>query len=248
MSEEKDNNKIVKASEAASKPIFKVKAVGLAAKREALAAKQKESGVATMEFDGPPEKAVHRIGIVFDDSGSMSGSKIEDAHEGCEEYIRYCDPRTTAISVYPMNPRDHGAIALTTKLYSVAQGIKTFQATGGTPLFETTGNMLDNEALTRGIIFSDGSPNWNDETKKEEVIGKAKEKKIMLDTVFIGEKYDTKAIELMKWIAEQTGGVFIFLEKGKANFRTAFKYLTPGYRALLADKSFVAKIESGEIK
>lgn len=242
MAENNDKAELVKAG--ASKPVFKMKAVGLAAKKQAVAATAKAAGT-IVEFEGKPEEATHRIGIVFDDSGSMSGKKIEDAHAGTEEFIRCCDPRNTAISVYPMNSNYHTAIALTTKLYNVAQGIKTFQATGGTPLFEAAKDMLQNEKITRGIIFSDGEP--NSEYKKEEVIGDAIEKKIPIDTVFIGDASREYAVALMKEIAERTGGVFIILDPSKSNFRTAFKYLSPGYRAMLADKSFVEKLQEGKV-
>lgn len=245
-----EDNKIVPinkdAKPAEQKPVFRPKLVGLAARKAAVAAQAKTEGK-VFEHDGPPEKAVNRIGIVFDDSGSMSGNKISDAHAGTEEFIRCCDPRNTAVSVYPMNMDTHAAIALTTKLYSIAQSIKQFGAVGSTPLFETTEKMLKAEQINRGIIFSDGSPNGDDEYDKDKVIGIAVEKKIPIDTVFIGSKSDTHAVALMKEIAERTGGIFIILEPGKANFRTAFKYLSPGFRAMLADKSFVEKLQEGRV-
>jgi hypothetical protein len=83
---------------------------------------------------------------------------------------------------------------------------------------------------------------------KESSIASALERKVPVDTVYIGSKDDEKPVSVMKEIAERTGGVFLIFEPGKANFRTAFKYLSPGYRAMLADKSFVAKVESGEYK
>lgn len=238
-----ENNKL--ATTEKSKPTFKIKQVGLAARKAALAEKQKETGIEPIELK--VEDATHRIGIIFDDSGSMMGSKITDAHGGTEEFLRCCDPRNTAVAVYPMNTDYHTAIVLSTKLYNIAQGIKTFEAVGSTPLFETTGKMLKAENLTRGIIFSDGSPNWADESLKDEVIEQAISKKVPLDTVFIGSEHDTRAVTLMKEIAERTGGVFIILDPSKSNFRTAFKYLSPGYRAMLADKSFVDKLQEGKV-
>lgn len=235
------DNELVKTQ---PKPSFKVKAVGLAAKKQALAEKQRAEGKIT-EFDGKPEDATHRIGIIFDDSGSMAGSKIEDAHAGVEEFLRCCDPRNTSVAVYPMNHTYNSIVLLTTKLYSVAQGVKTITAAGGTPMFDTAAKMLGYEKLTRAIMFSDGEP--NNEFRKEEVITLAIEKKIPVDTVFIGDASYTRAIELMREIAERTGGVFLIFDPNKANFRTAFKYLAPGYRAMLADKSFVEKLQEGKV-
>lgn len=236
------NDKIVPIDK--SKQPFRIKQVGLAAKVAGQAGKTSTNA----DFDGDPNTAKHRIGLVFDDSGSMSGSKIQDAHEGTEEFIRCCIPKETAISVYPMNMEyQNNQIPLTTKLYSLALRIKGIDATGGTPLFETTKKMLTTENITRGIIFSDGSPNGGDMRFEAEVIGLACEKKIPIDTVFIGSDYETEAIALMKRIAEKTGGIFIHLQHGKANFRTSFKYLSPGYRAMLMDSNFKAKVERGEV-
>lgn len=230
------------------KPLpFKVKPVGLAAKKLQAEAKG-EPRIDSVE--APPDTATHRIGIVFDDSGSMYGSKISDAHGGVEEFIRNCDPNNTAVAVYPMNEKEGiPKLSLTRKLYSVAQGVKQYQPTGGTPLFETLERMLSEEKLTRAIVFSDGSPNGGDVNYYKDIaIKSAIEKKIPTDTVYIGDRSDTTAVTLMQELAERTGGIFLILEPGKANFRTAFKYLSPGYRAMLADKSFVDKIQSGEVK
>lgn len=244
-----EDNKIVPIDKAAKKPFRVVgKPVGIAARKAALAEAKPEKALEIPTT--PPTEASHRIGIVFDDSGSMHGAKIKDAHEGVEEFIRNCDPKNTAIAVYPMNA-DCGAkqYRLTRKLFEIAQGIKAYAPTGGTPLFETLELMLKAESLTRAIVFSDGSPNWGDESQfGESSIATAVELKIAVDTVYIGSALDTKSVQIMKNIAERTGGVFLVFEPGKANFKTAFKYLSPGMRAMLMDKSFVAKVESGEVK
>lgn len=229
---------------------FRVKAVGLQARKQALANKQ------ALEQDIPvdPNKATHRIGILFDDSASMGGTKISDAHAGTEEFLRSCNPKDTAVAVHPMNVEGryygsdgHRKIPLTNKMYAACVSIKTFRAIGSTPLFSSLQDMITTENLTRGIVFSDGEPNSDDERLMDSVLTIAVEKGISVDTVFIGSKNDTKAVEIMKTIAERTGGIFMVFEPGKANFRTAFKYLSPGYRAMLADKSFVAKLEEGKV-
>jgi Mg-chelatase subunit ChlD len=229
---------------------FKIgKPVGIAARKQA-AALVKGTPTEQDTVNLPPAEAKNRIGIVFDDSGSMYGNKITDAHAGVEEFIRNCDPKDTALAVYPMNAASGATqYRLSRRLYEIAQGVKTYSPTGGTPLFETMELLLRSEALTRGIVFSDGEPNYNDRDKfKESSISEAIERKIPIDTVFIGSKDSTTAIATMQEIAERTGGVFLIFEPGKANFRTAFKYLSPGFRAMLADKSFVEKVESGEVK
>jgi hypothetical protein len=243
MTTENENNKLSKVG------AFKVKAIGLAARKQALANKAREAGHEIPDID--PLKAEHRVGILFDDSASMSGSKIDDAHAGTEEFLRSCNPRNTSVAVYPMNPSleegGHRKIPLSNKMYTTAVAIKSYHAIGGTPMFEMMLEMLQNENLTRAIVFSDGAPNYGDEYLMPKAIQQAKEKQIPVDTVFIGHKSDTKAINIMQSIAEQTGGIFMIFEPGKANFRTAFKYLSPGYRAMLMDKSFVEKLQEGKV-
>ncbi len=211
---------------AVKKAPFKVGAVGLAAKKAAIAIAKGETPAT------PAEQMKDRIGIVFDDSASM-GSYITTAHQGVEEFLRSCRPNETAIAVYPMNSFSY---PLTKDLPMLAMRIKSIRATGGTPLVQTLGSMLVAEPLTRAIVFSDGGPDTKDITA---IVAR----KIPVDTVFIGNPHDTEAITFMRVLAERTGGVFLNFDPAKSNFRTAFKYLAPGYRAMLADKSFVSQLE-----
>jgi hypothetical protein len=49
----------------------------------------------------------------------------------------------------------------------------------------------------------------------------------------------------MKWIAEQTGGVFIHFKDSKS-LTSGLKYLSPGLRGMLMNPEIKAKIEKGE--
>ena len=100
--------------------------------------------------------------------------------------------------------------------------------------------MLRGNKLTRAIVFSDGSP---DSSYTDNVVATCRENKIPVDTVFIGNANDTIALNFMKKLAEDTGGIFMHFDPAKSNFRTAFKYLSPGFRAMLADKSFADKLQ-----
>jgi Mg-chelatase subunit ChlD len=243
-----DNNKLVPARKGVTaQPNFRIgpKPVGLAAAKAAAKPLAKREEFKPIDM----KDATNKIGIVFDDSGSMSGQPIEDAHAATEEFVKNCNPTNTALSVYPMNADEsYGStknITLSTDLISVVKAVKQIRATGGTPLYQTLLKMLQNEELTRGIVFSDGCPSHSHEVK-EEAFKWAKEHKVAVDSVYIGEE-DKHAIELMKEIAEMTGGVFLHFKPGQANFRTAFKYLSPGLRGMLADKSFVEKLQKGEV-
>ena len=180
-----------------------------------------------------PGQMEHRIGIVFDDSGSMRPDMIEDAHVGCEEFLRYCEPNKTAVCVYPMNADE---LSLSTNLPALAVLIKSIHATGGTPLIQKLSKMLRANKLTRAIVFSDGCPQSYSEADYNFCV----QSKIPVDTVFIGSGYGS---EFMRKLASDCNGIFLQFERGKSNFRTALKYLSPGLRYMLADKSFKDQIQ-----
>jgi Mg-chelatase subunit ChlD len=200
-----------------------------------------------------PEEATDRIGIVFDDSMSMASyDKIEDAREGVVEFLRSCNPETTAIAIYPLN---QPKIALNVDLPSTALQVKEISPRGSTPILTTLKQLMDSN-LNRVVLFSDGEPT-DVQTQIPlsyvdpaiiRVCSEAKKREIIIDTVFISSpnNYNRQAEEFLKYIANVTGGIFLKFEAGKSSFRNSFKYLAPAYRALLADKSFVDKIQSGE--
>lgn len=229
-----DNNEL-----AVKQAPFKIgqKLTGLAAKKASAETAQNlslsEEEKAALLDD--PTKAEHRIGIVFDDSGSMSAEQIADAKEGCEEFLRSCVSETTAVCCYPMNAT---GFKLTKNLPAMGMLIKNMiPVYGGTPLVAVTEKMLSENSVNRAIVFSDGQPNSIN-------IDCLLRREVKIDTVYISSGYlDRVAIEFLKNLAEKTGGIYLQFERGKSNFRTAFKYLSPGLRHMLADKSFVAKLE-----
>jgi len=241
---------------------FGAKTTGLAAaiaeaeeakrKAAALTVKPKSTSIEAQEresagFVEPDNPAVKdRIRIIFDDSGSMIGQTIKDAQDGCIEFMKNCEVNKAAVAVHPMNA---DAIALDTNLPKLAALMPLIHDSGGTPMFETLQKAQAEEPkATRYIIFTDGQPNYNDLNMKESCISKAIEFKTPIDTVLIGLK-DSPEAHLMKEIADRTGGIFLVFERGKANFKTAFKYLSPGLRLqLMADNSLKAKVEAGAVK
>jgi len=221
------------------KPPFRVgtQLTGLAAKKAAALEAAKAAGQ-NIPVVIAPEDMPNRIGIVFDDSGSMQHEQIKDAHEGVEEFLRSCIKDQTAVAMFPMNRE---GLPLCSNLPAVAIFTKGIHATGGTPMLRTINKMLKSNNLSRVIVFSDGSPIDNTDENYAKVI----EFKRPVDTVYIplSGQVDFRAETFMKKLAEDTGGIYLQLERGKSNFRTAFKYLSPGLRHMLADKSFVAKLE-----
>lgn len=203
---------------------------GLAARKAAAALSKEEL------IEIPATEMKHRIGIVFDDSGSMSPEQIKDAHDGIEEFLRSCTKDETSVAIYPMNK---SGLPLCKNLPAVAIFAKGIYSSGGTPLIKKTKEMFAHNNLTRAIVFSDGLPDT--ENGLEELISYG----IPIDTVYIPSRGNVidQAVSFMRKLAESTGGIYLQFERGKSNFRTSFKYLSPGLRYMLADKSFVQKLE-----
>jgi hypothetical protein len=220
-----------------------------------------------------PEDATDRLRIIFDNSGSMQDEskglgKMQSAKDGVVEFLRNCTPNSTAVAIHLLNPKSNydyvagHALALpkhiesakmTSDIILLASEIldPSIDATGGTPLYETIKIALaaNDPVATRLVAFSDGSPQGCSD--KYEILNDAKRRGIPIDTVYICDKYESqysssKAIAEMKYIAEMTGGIFLDLSKG--DIKSGLKYLAPAKRLMLADSSFKAQVERGEVK
>lgn len=209
-----------------------------------------------------PKTMPTKLAIVFDDSGSMGEmnekgdkKKIEDAKSGIRNFSAQCNPRDTALAVYPLNVEFK---PLTCNFDLLNLLVASINATGGTPLYGKTTEMLQSpDCYTRGILFSDGEPtddsgyysSDSDEenigrSHKDKMIDLAISKKVPLDCVFIGSA-DTRGYNLMKEIADRTGGIFIHF-KDSASLSANLKYLAPALRGILMNADLKAKIERGE--
>lgn len=182
-----------------------------------------------------PETCPNRYAIGFDDSGSMGLTEISDAKKAVAGFLAACSPVETSVAIYPFNMTPKPLTIFYDIINAFVSGIK---ATGGTPLHEIMGKMMDNvPKITRGILFSDGSPT-DDEG---DVIHKAQEAKIPFDTVYIG--YGDSPI--LRSIAERTGGNYLKFDN-TTSFAKNMKYLSPKYVALLSNADLKAKIQRGE--
>jgi hypothetical protein len=203
-----------------------------------------------------PKSVPNRLGLVFDDSGSMSGDAITNAHSAVKNFTASCNFNDTSICLYPLNI-DPKPLTVDYDLLNIfVMGIK---ATGGTPLYTILLKMIENESITRGVVFSDGSPidskiigvseHWDSKPPDFAlgVIKRYTDKEIPIDTIFIGECYDNTSggYAEMKKIAEMTGGIFIHF-KDSQSLSSNLKYLAPRYRALLANAELKEKVQKGE--
>lgn len=214
-----------------------------------------------------PKDAKEKIRIVFDDSGSMMGEKITQAREGTIEFMRNCVPNTTAVSVHFLCTHSEKLATLSTNLIEIAATLKEMDfKMGGTPLFGTMKATLElDPTLTHMVAFSDGSPTdglvpyttppagtenatlWHYKQSADIIIVRAVELGVPIDTVFFGPavSYTEDERALLQYIAAETGGFYMVFDPQKVNFRTAFKYLAPTHRLMLASESVRKEIESG---
>lgn len=129
-------------------------------------------------------------------------------------------------------------------LVDVKKACEAIRDTGSTPMHEPLDYVLTEWPLSHGIVISDGRP--DDENAVLALAKQYKAKNIKLDAVHIGD--DAGGEELMKMIAELTGGIYIKFTDVTA-FAKNFKFLTPKYRLQLAtSKNPIALLGASEVK
>lgn len=223
---------------------------------------KKQGTLATDLFDCT--KYPNRIVLCIDDSGSMDApmgseknafeqdihiTRMEQCRKACEEFLNVCDSRDTALGMYTIST---GREYPLTNLYIPLLGyIRGLEASGGTPTTSTLDKIINKEKVSRVVLVSDGESGalaWQDfdrigskfQPATQVVLDKYKERKIPIDTVFIGNSGDEECsgAREMKLIAEFTDGLYMFFKSGES-FRSKFKYLAPAFRGMLV---------SGEVK
>lgn len=206
-----------------------------------------------------------RVMSIYDPNAK---TKISEAKEGCVEFMRNCTPNKDAVAIHLLNndgemsdwdeleqqrityslPALIANETITTDLILIASNISSdlIKPTGGTPLMETIERAYNAQPkATRMVAFSDGDATGS---RSMDICYRCKKDGIPIDTVFFGVAGTSGAI-FMQQIAEITGGIFLVFDPAKGvKFADAFKYLTPGKRLMLMDKSFKEKLERGEVK
>jgi Mg-chelatase subunit ChlD len=172
----------------------------------------------------------NRIGLMLDVSGSMSGSKIEQLRVATEAFLDACNPANTAVAITTFEPLVRIEMS---NVFSFHKGhIPHLIPQGSTPMSEAMLELLSTESMTRGVLVSDGAP--NDTNDVYVISSDYKEAGIPIDTVHIGDSDSGE--EVLQRIASITGGLYMKF-KDSIQFGRAFRFLTPAYRALLADAS-----------
>src|SRR6267154_3940278 len=250
----------------AFKPLTKNKSTSALVEKKTPEQEEHERSLNTRSLPDLLKTTDERIHIIFDDSSSMSSivpgsaphatalakgqnpsasyqqaldgydqdlSRIQLAIEGTIDYLKNCKPHITAVEIAPLN---ENVISLSKNLPQVAASLKKIEASGGTPLYEHMGQMVDfhkQKKYTRALIFTDGEA-YPDYTRPN-LIQELKEMKISIDFIIIGNKLETQLSPeeiKLKDMAIATGGVFMICKDGNS-FKEKMKYFAPLLRHLL---------------
>lgn len=208
-------------------------------KQTGLAARVQDARNRTPEVFDPLSKT-NRIGLVIDDSASMGEQGMAKAREAVDAFIKNCNPTDTAIAIYPLN---ENAQQLNNDFALVGVYASTIQATGMTPLYDILNKMLENNPITRAVAFSDGAPNGRG--SEEETVQLYIEKKVPVDTIYIGSATE-RGFTIMKSLAEKTDGIFLHFTDASV-LSKSLKYLSPRLRYMLENAELKEKIERGQL-
>jgi Mg-chelatase subunit ChlD len=215
-----------------------------------------------------PNTMPNRICLMLDCSGSMDSRegdydkgqrRIDLLKDAVQNFVTRCNFRDTSVAISTFPQRSDKAMPLTTQSSVIIGYSVGLEPDGGTPLRACVAASLEDVAMTRGVIVSDGgATDWRhyeddgdhstseNQPSSESLLQTYKAQGIPLDCVHISTGTDGE--ELLKRIAATTGGVFMkFTDVGA--FAKAFSYLTPGFRAMLTSGSVTAKeLGAKEIK
>jgi Mg-chelatase subunit ChlD len=205
-----------------------------------------------------PKTVPNRLGLIIDDSGSMGDDGMKNAHMAVQGFTANCNMKDTSIAVYPLNREAQHLIC---NFDLVNLYVSSLLPTGGTPIYTVLDKLITKESITRAILFSDGSPtdstcsvteeipnnfSWAPKTPEQamRVVKLFTEKEIPIDTIYIGSD-GSAGYKEMKELARLTNGTFIHF-KDSHSLATGLKYLSPKFRALLANPEIKERIQKGE--
>ena len=206
--------------------------------------------------------AENRIGLMLDVSGSMRSElqgkrKIEHLRDAMDGFIKSCDFSTTSVAYETFPSGSQGGDYEDMPFQAFVSGrplcndeallsldMAQLRANGSTPMHDALETILKKNSLTRGVLVSDGEADSPSDALR--IAEQWCEASIQIDCVHIGDQ--AKGEALLKQIAEMTGGIFIKFEN-VSSFAKSFKYLSPGYYAMLTSGQVTAEeLGAKEIK
>lgn len=233
-----DNNKLTRT--------FKV---GLPALQRRVA----EAKVATQASADVLASMPNRLVLLLDVSGSMGcgetlpdktdKTRIDLLKDAVVSFIASCNFVDTCVAIRTFPESLNVPFLLDASQLTFS--IMGLQPQGGTPMGRALEQVIMNDSLTRCVVVSDGGA--TDNPISDDQIPKYVEASVVIDTVSIGRDSENSEA-LLQRLASATGGVYLKFED-VGNFAKNFKYLTPGFRAMLTSGSDVAEmIGATEVK
>lgn len=144
--------------------------------------------------------------LVVDESGSMSGTEIEEARKSMQQFVDGMGPEDKA-AIVGFESSARLIQKMTSNKDSLSKAIKNVHASGGTSI--NNGAYMGLEQIkgetnaTAVIIFSDGAGKGS--YSNEEIIKKALNLQTTIYSICIG----ANTIDPLKYIAEGTGGTYV---------------------------------------
>jgi Mg-chelatase subunit ChlD len=207
----------------------------------------------------------NRLVLSLDCSGSMlelatsTQSKFDLLKEAVCEFSRQAElGSSTAIAVTTIPYEYETEKDFTTDPYQIETYVMGLDVKGSTPMKRALLEILNRLSCTRVVLVSDGEPtDWHEvvyqtdtqEEKKraiKETLGGYIKLSIPIDCIHIGK--DTKGEDLLKLVAEVTGGIYVKF-KDVERLMTGLSYLTPAKRLLLTSGQLnTALLGADEVK
>lgn len=182
-----------------------------------------------------------RLFVLIDISGSMAwkisdaadtNSRLDAAKKAFELFLKKSNASREQIGLVSFGSSAQIACEPTNIFIQLEVAASKLEISGSTAMAEGLFIPLTFPAVNRIILISDGVP--DDPLAVDNAVLQAIEKKIPIDTIFIGSAGDNGAL-LMKQIAERTGGLY-FTVDSLASFEKTFAMLETSARLQLMDQ------------
>lgn len=176
-------------------------------------------GLTGFKLKTQKSRAPVNIVLVLDKSGSMQGTKIEEARKGAIEAVKRLGPQDI-VSVVTYDSTVQVLVPATklTDKAAVCRKISQIQAAGRTALFAGVSKgaaelrkFIDRERVNRVVLLSDGKANVGPSSVSElaSLGASLKKEGISVSTMGLGLDYNE---DLMLQLASRSGGNHIFVE------------------------------------
>jgi hypothetical protein len=192
------------------------------------------------EIRKPIDKKPFKFGIALDGSGSMDSADKDKLRVKATQGFIDVIGKNFQGSMFRADQFDTKVTKFfdfTADMEAAKAGVAKVSANGGTALHKSTAELIDamsqlpdDKYQPALLVLSDGMDNSSEGVTREQVIAKAKEKKIQLYAVGLGGGLDVPGLSFvgdLQAYAQETGGVFTFV-KNASDLDPMFQKLANG--------------------